>query len=170
MILTSRGAAVPLALHGLVLVALAAAPAARAAPPRSIAVLDSVVNDSIPLVGNVVYVDFWASWCVPCRDSFPWMQELRKRYGARGLQVVTVNVDRDPAAGRKFLAQMKSTLPVVFDPGGALAGRYGLEAMPSSFIYGRDGALKRQTAGFHRKECASIESAIDTLLGEKDDR
>jgi len=167
MTLATRRAAVVLSLLCLAFVTPTAASGVEAAAPKSIAAMDSVVNDSIPLAGNVVYVDFWASWCVPCRESFPWMRKIEEKYRSRGFRIVTVNVDKDPAAGRKFLEQMKSPLPVVFDSKGVLARQYALEVMPSSFIYGRDGTLRSRHEGFYRKDCASIESMINTLLEEK---
>jgi cytochrome c biogenesis protein CcmG/thiol:disulfide interchange protein DsbE len=135
--------------------------------PDSIATLASALGDSIPLDGRVVYVDFWASWCMPCRGSFPWMESLQKKYGERGLQVVTINVDADPAAGAKFVHEMKSSLPVIHDPKGTIAQRYKLEVMPTSFVYGRDGKLQFRHEGFRPKESAALESKIAALLQEK---
>jgi thiol-disulfide isomerase/thioredoxin len=135
--------------------------------PDSIETLTSVVGDSIPLAGRVVYLDFWASWCTPCRASFPWMKTLQDKYRDKGLQVVTINLDNDPAAGRKFLGEMKSPLPVFFDPKGTLAKQYQIEVMPTSFVYGRDGKLEFRHEGFQPRETSSLESKIAALLQEK---
>jgi thiol-disulfide isomerase/thioredoxin len=135
--------------------------------PDSIAALASVVDDSIPLAGHVVYLDFWASWCIPCRSSFPWMASMRARYHEQGLQVVTINLDKDPAAARKFLAEMKSPLPVIYDSKGTLATKFKLEVMPTSFVFGRDGKLRSRHEGFHADDSDSVESTIVDLLKEK---
>lgn len=154
-------------LVGLLTTVAAAAPAGTDPAPDTIAALQSVANDSLPLAGRVVYLDFWASWCVPCRKSFPWMQTLVEKYHRSGLEIVTVNLDHDPAAGRKFMKEMHSTLPVVFDSTGVLAKRFNLEVMPTSFIYGRDGKLKTRHAGFYPKDSDDVEAQIHTLLQEK---
>ena len=135
--------------------------------PNSIAVLDSLTGDSTIVEGNVVYVDFWASWCVPCRASFPWMAELLGKYGDKGFQVVTINLDKDAAAAQKFLRDTKASLPVVYDPEGKLAKLYDLQAMPTSFLYARDGSLRLRKEGFNPKETESVEQTIRTLLEEK---
>jgi thiol-disulfide isomerase/thioredoxin len=151
-----------------VLLAIIAVSARADAPvPQTIAAIQSAAGDSLALSGSVVYVDFWASWCVPCRESFPWMKTLRERYGKSGLQIVTVNVDKDPAAARAFLEKMGILLPVVYDQKGALARQYRLEVMPTSFIYGRDGTLRSRDEGFHPKDTARREALIATLLEEK---
>jgi thiol-disulfide isomerase/thioredoxin len=139
----------------------------NAVSPDSIASLVSAVGDSISLSGRVVYLDFWASWCAPCRSSFPWMKSLQAKYGKQGLQVVTIDVDTDPAAGRKFLSEMQASLPVINDPKGKVAKQYQLAAMPTSFIYGRDGKLRFRHEGFNPKESAALEAKIASLLQEK---
>jgi thiol-disulfide isomerase/thioredoxin len=155
-----------LVLFALLLLNVVSTPA-RAGAPETIAVMDSVAADSIPLTGNVVYVDFWASWCVPCRDSFPWMKALQDKYRARGLRVITVNLDRNTDAGKKFIKELNSPLPVVFDCKGSLAKRYHLAAMPTSFVYGRDGKLRTRHEGFRSEDRAALETLINTLLEEK---
>ncbi|MHB8475948.1 MAG: TlpA disulfide reductase family protein [Steroidobacteraceae bacterium] len=70
--------------------------------------------------GNVVYLDFWASWCAPCRQSFPWMQTMQDAYGAQGLRVVAVNVDQYRADAERFLAKFHPNFDVRFDPLGEL--------------------------------------------------
>lgn len=134
--------------------------------PQSIAVLDSLTADTTIVQGKVVYVDFWASWCVPCRESFPWMAELLRKYGDRGLQVVAINVDRDRAAAIGFLENTHSLLPIVYDPAGKLAKLYDLQVMPTSFVYGRDGMMKMRKDGFTSEGTESVESLIRTLLEE----
>ena len=74
-------------------------------------------QDSL-LTGKVVYVDFWASWCMPCRQSFPWMKEIDARYRDRGLQVITVNLDKERSDATKFLKELGSDLKVIYDPAG----------------------------------------------------
>ena len=135
--------------------------------PESIAVLDSLTGDSTIVQGKVVYVDFWASWCVPCRASFPWMSYLLGKYGDKGLQVVTINLDKDAAAAQKFLKETIASLPVVYDPSGKLAKLYDLQAMPTAFLYGRDGTLRLRKEGFNPKESESVEQLIRTLIEEK---
>lgn len=138
--------------------------------PSSIAVLDSLTGGSTVLEGGVVYVDFWASWCVPCRRSFPWMKDLVGKYGEKGLQIVTINLDQDANAARKFLEDTGASLPVVFDPSGKLAKLYDLQVMPTSFVYARDGTLRLRKEGFDPKEVESTERLIQKLLEEKPDK
>lgn len=132
----------------------------------SLASIAACMKDPAQLKNKVVYVDFWASWCGPCRRSFPWMKELNNKYEERGLKFVTVNLDRDRAAAKKFLTEMSVPFEVVYDSTGALATIYGLEAMPTSFIYGRDGKLRKQHRGFNPKETSAVDSLIDKLLKE----
>ena len=135
--------------------------------PQTIAVLDSLTGDSTITDGQVVYVDFWASWCVPCRKSFPWMEQLVREYGHRGLQVIAINVDHDRAKADKFLEQNGTPARIVYDPAGKLAKLYDLQVMPSSFLYARDGTLKLQKQGFNGDETPSVEALIRKLIEEK---
>jgi len=158
------------ALFLLLLFALAlpsASPAALRRAPASLSPVAAAVPDSIALDGRVVYVDFWASWCVPCRASFPWMAEMRAKYRARGLEVVTIDLDRDAKDARAFLDRMHSPLPVIADPKGALAEAFEVDAMPTSFLFGRDGTLRSSHQGFRPADGAALESQINALLEEK---
>jgi thiol-disulfide isomerase/thioredoxin len=162
-------------LIGTALVLLASLASVSAADredkaPASIAVLDSLTGGSTIQEGDVVYVDFWASWCVPCRLSFPWMAVVVGKYREKGLQVVTINVDRDAGAASKFLKDTGASLPVVFDASGKLAKLYDLQVMPTSFVYGRDGTLRLRKEGFDPKEVESTERLIQKLLEEKPDK
>ncbi|HLN48213.1 MAG TPA: TlpA disulfide reductase family protein, partial [Steroidobacteraceae bacterium] len=90
--------------------------------------------DLTSLRGQVVYLDFWASWCGPCRQSFPWMQTMTKAYEGQGLAIVAVNLDRDRVDADKFLDQFKPTFDVRFDPKGESAGFYKIKGMPASVL------------------------------------
>ncbi|MDO9694610.1 MAG: TlpA disulfide reductase family protein [Candidatus Latescibacteria bacterium] len=122
--------------------------------------------DLKPYAGRVVYVDFWASWCQPCRSSFPWLNELQKKYGERGLTVLMVNEDHDRKAAETFLAELGGDLQIIWDVGNKFALAYELQAMPSSFLIGRDGRLRTSHVGFDPKQTAAVEAEIEALLAE----
>ena len=124
--------------------------------------------DLASLRGNVILVDFWASWCAPCRDSFPWMAGLERRYGRQGLKVVAINLDENRPAAEAFLRKFPNDFEIVFDPEGRIAEAYQVPALPSSILFDRDGRLAVMHAGFRRKDRKSLERRIVALLeGEK---
>ncbi|MDO9172817.1 MAG: TlpA disulfide reductase family protein [bacterium] len=122
--------------------------------------------DLKPYAGRVVYVDFWASWCQPCRSSFPWLRELQKKYGEQGLTVLMVNEDHDRKAAEAFLAELGGDLQVIWDIEGKLATAYGIEGMPASYLIDRSGRLRTSHIGFEPKKSGEIEAEVTTLLAE----
>jgi thiol-disulfide isomerase/thioredoxin len=114
--------------------------------------------------GRVVVVDFWASWCVPCRRSIPWLNEMRAKYGDRGLVVIGVNVDKDRRDATRFLSEVPAEFELVYDPDGALATQYALEGMPSSFVYSRSGELVARHLGFQNERRPEYEALLGRLL------
>jgi cytochrome c biogenesis protein CcmG, thiol:disulfide interchange protein DsbE len=116
------------------------------------------------LRGKVVYLDYWASWCAPCRQSFPWMEQMQARYGERGFVVLAVNVDRERAEAQRFLAASPAQLRIVYDPNGDTARLMKVKGMPSSFLIGRDGAIVSSHIGFRDTDRAPREAEIRTLL------
>jgi len=118
------------------------------------------------LRGQVVYVDFWASWCTPCRRSFPWMNAMQARHGGEGLTVVGVNVDKRPADAARFLGDVPATFTVVYDPGGATPSAYGVKGMPSSYLIDRRGNVVAVEDGFHDERRAALEAQIESALRE----
>ena len=114
--------------------------------------------------GQVVLVDFWASWCVPCRHSLPWLNAMQQKYGDQGLQVVMVNLDRDAAAAAKMGADIDAGIRQFLDPAGDLATRYDLEGMPSSFLYDRSGELISDHVGFLKADGPKREKAVKAAL------
>ncbi|WP_082552035.1 TlpA disulfide reductase family protein [Massilia sp. Root351] len=117
--------------------------------------------------GKLVYLDFWASWCGPCRHSFPWMNEMQAKYGAQGLQVVGINVDAKTDDARSFLANTPARFVVAFDPAGAAPRQYGIKGMPSSVLIGPDGKILFEHSGFREGDRAELESRIRAALGAK---
>jgi cytochrome c biogenesis protein CcmG/thiol:disulfide interchange protein DsbE len=114
--------------------------------------------------GKVVLVDFWASWCEPCRRSFPWLNAMQARYADRGLVVIGVNVDRDRADADRFLQDVPAAFPIVYDPAGTLASRYDLPGMPASYVIGRNGAVVARHIGFRSNLRAQREAELQQLL------
>jgi cytochrome c biogenesis protein CcmG, thiol:disulfide interchange protein DsbE len=116
--------------------------------------------------GRVVYLDFWASWCAPCKQSFPWMQTMKSIYEEHGLTIVTVNLDADRADADRFLARLKPTFEVRFDPKGGLAESYKVKGMPSSILIDRHGVPRFTHVGFRPVDAPLYEAQIRELLEE----
>lgn len=140
----------------LVLVGVSAAALARSAEP--------------PLAleqyrGQVVVLDFWASWCVPCRRSFPWLDAMQQKYADDGLVVIGVNVDTEPDSAASFLEEFPVGFRIVEDRDADLATRYELLAMPSSFVIGRDGEIVAKHLGFRVAEIDDYEGVLRQALG-----
>lgn len=114
--------------------------------------------------GEVVYLDFWASWCVPCHESFPWMAHMQQTHAGDGLRVITVSVDTQRDDAENFLAKHASALTVFHDPEGEMATRYDLAGMPSSFVIGRDGQVLYAHSGFRDQDIPELEHAIEEAL------
>jgi len=114
--------------------------------------------------GKVVVVDFWASWCTPCRHSIPWLNDVQARYGERGLVVVGVNTDPVRADADRFMRDVPVHFPLKFDPEGRLATLYKLPGMPTSLIFDREGRLLRTHVGFREAERAQREAEIVRYL------
>jgi thiol-disulfide isomerase/thioredoxin len=129
---------------------------ARAAPPPPLE----------PVEGRVVWVDFWASWCVPCRRSFPWLNSMHRKYGPAGLQIIAVNLDKDREVADQFLAEVPAEFALRFDPSAALAKEFGVQTMPSSFLIDADGKVLASHFGFKTADVADYERAIEAALAQ----
>lgn len=116
------------------------------------------------LRGKVVYVDFWASWCAPCRKSFPWLNEMQKKYKNKGLTIVGINVDKERQLADSFLKKNPVNFPVVYDPAGKLASKYKLVGMPSAYLVDKQGKIQYSHVGFRTSKKQSYEDAIRHLL------
>jgi thiol-disulfide isomerase/thioredoxin len=113
------------------------------------------------LRGNVVLVDFWASWCGPCRQSFPWMTSMHDKYAGKGLVIVAVNLDKDRAAAAKFLDAFRVPFTVAYDPAGKTAEGYQVKAMPTCVVVSRTGQILHTHAGFDARKTGALEAVLE---------
>ncbi len=119
------------------------------------------------LKGRHVYLDFWASWCGPCRLSFPWMADMQRQYGSRGLQVLAINLDAKRADADAFLAKSPAGFALVFDAKGESARRMGVKGMPTSLLIGPDGKVVFVHQGFRLDERAALEAKLVAALNQR---
>ena len=117
--------------------------------------------------GEVIYLDFWASWCGPCRKSFPWMNKVEAEYKKQGFSVISVNLDANKALAAKFLNETPASFTVIYDPKGKIAKHFKIQGMPSSMLIGRDGKIKSRHTGFFTKKISLYQQEIEQLLAIK---
>jgi len=132
--------------------------------PRFSIITDNGQVSSDSLLGKVIYLDFWASWCEPCRESFPWMNDLHETYADSGLVVIAVNLDRDRAKVEKFLAKTPAGFTIGYDPQGEFAKSFGVKGMPSTYLIDRHGQLVMSHVGFREKDKEELRTQIETAL------
>ncbi len=113
--------------------------------------------------GQVVIVDFWATWCAPCRKSFPVYQALVDEFGGK-LTVIGVSVDDDSSGIEKFRAETGVKFPLVWDDGQSVAGSYQPGTMPTSFVIDKAGIVTAIHEGFHEGDEATLREKIRSLL------
>jgi thiol-disulfide isomerase/thioredoxin len=121
-------------------------------------------SSSASLEGKVVLVDFWASWCAPCKASFPVMTDLHKRYARRGLVILAVSVDEQRAAMEQFLKKSQPPFAVVRDASQKLAAAVNARTMPMSFLIDGKGRVRFVHAGFKEDTGRQYEKEIEELL------
>lgn len=114
--------------------------------------------------GKTVYLDFWASWCGPCKQSFPWMNDMQARYGAKGLRVVGINVDQKTDDAKAFLKDTPANFDVAFDASGKTPKSYAIKGMPTSVLIGPDGKVLSVHSGFKDEQRDELEKQIKQAL------
>jgi cytochrome c biogenesis protein CcmG, thiol:disulfide interchange protein DsbE len=149
---------------------LALAPFAARALDRGAAAPDfSLAGPSGPVrladfKGKTLYLDFWASWCVPCKQSFPWMNDMQAKYKERGLRILGINVDKHAADATHFLERVPAAFALAMDPAGDVPRTYSVKAMPTSVLIGPTGQVLEFHAGFSQAELAAREAEIRRAL------
>jgi thiol-disulfide isomerase/thioredoxin len=117
--------------------------------------------------GKVIYLDFWASWCAPCRTSFPLLNKLHEKLKAQGFEVVAINLDEDKANAEKFLKEFPVGFTVLRDAKGEWADQFVVESMPTSFILDKQGVVQNIHHGFTSGDIKELEEKITKLLAQK---
>ena len=118
------------------------------------------------LRGHVVLLDFWATWCEPCKEALPFYAELQRELGGRGFRVAAVSVDSDESSVRRYLSGSALALLVLRDPDGELAERLGVRMMPTSFLLDRAGEPRFRQEGFSPADREAIRARLVKLLDE----
>jgi thiol-disulfide isomerase/thioredoxin len=144
-----------------------AAVVGQVAPALSLPQLSGAGEVSLEsLRGKVVYLDFWASWCGPCRISFPQLEQLRNELGSKGFEVLAINVDEVESDAQAFLSEVSVSYLVVRDGEGITPGTYGILGMPTGYLIDRQGIVREIHQGFRKSDGAYLRAAIVELLGE----
>ncbi|WP_096084859.1 TlpA disulfide reductase family protein [Agaribacterium haliotis] len=114
--------------------------------------------------GNIIFLDFWASWCRTCIRSFPFMKQLQAEYGEQGLQVIAINMDQDEKQAHRFLKKYSPNFLVARDSAGTVAIDYGVQALPTSFLISREGEIILRHKGFRKKHYKQLQLLIEENL------
>jgi peroxiredoxin len=119
------------------------------------------------LKGKVVMVNFWATWCVPCRQEMPHLQALYERYNSLGFELLAVNVEKNKAEEvRKWLEETPVTFPVLFDPNNQVTKLYKVQTMPSTVLVARDGTMRFIHHGYKPGYEGEYQTQVRALLRE----
>jgi peroxiredoxin len=114
--------------------------------------------------GNIIMINFWASWCGPCRTEMPVLENFYKKYNELGVYVWGVNVEQENQAGRDFLKDLNLTFPILFDQTNTLSATYDVKAMPTTVIVDRNGLVRYvfrgYKAGYEKKYAKAIKKLI----------
>ena len=116
--------------------------------------------------GEVVYLTFWASWCVPCRQEMPYLAQLWERHYENGFRVIAINVDEDLTAALEFAAEQDVPFPLVRDEGRVLSKQYRVPGFPTHYVVDRRGRIRYSGLGFNLKDVAAVSQEVETLLAE----
>jgi peroxiredoxin len=116
------------------------------------------------LRGNVVVVDFWATWCGPCKAELPSLQDLYVRYKARGLVVLAVDVGESASLVKTYVSGQNYTFTVLLDSTSEVARRYGVNGIPATFVVDTQGVIRKTTVGYAPGAEKELEQAITPLL------
>ena len=115
--------------------------------------------------GQVIFLDFWASWCSPCEKSFSWMNTMQSRYGDEGFKVVAINLDTSREKAQEFLESNPALFDIAYEPKRKTANDYKLSAMPNSFLINKNGEVIYSHKGFDRRSEIILEDRIRQLIG-----
>lgn len=153
-------------LAALAIISAASVQANDAAPDFT---LKSTTGDNVRLAeqrGTVVMLNFWASWCAPCRKEMPLLDELYQRYKDAGFVLYGVNVESDTAAADKLLEDIPVSFPVLYDPTSEVSKLYSVDAMPTTILIDRDGNIRHVNRGYRSGDEEKYRTQIKELIRE----
>lgn len=119
------------------------------------------------LKGKVLYLDFWASWCKPCRKSFPFMNQLHTDYQGKDFAVVAINMDEFPDDAKTFLSQLPAQFDVFTEPGNTLAEQLEVPGLPVAYIIDKKGNIAARHIGFNDRKKQKKIKQINYLLEQQ---
>jgi peroxiredoxin len=137
-----------------------------AAPAFALAAKDGGEVSLADLKGQVVMVNFWASWCGPCRQEMPHLEALYQRYSSLGFTLLGVNVDKDSGDAQEFLDETSVSFPILFDPESSVSELYDVIAMPSTVLVDRDGNMRYIHHGYKPGYENDYQTQIRALIRE----
>jgi thiol-disulfide isomerase/thioredoxin len=137
--------------------------ARRATPDVSLPTLDGRTFNLVALRGKPVIVNYWATWCLPCRAELPAFEEVHKAHRDDGLVIVGVDLAEPPDVVSKYVAEIGLTFPIALDEDGEVSELYRVEALPTTFFVGRDGNIRDMAIGGPMTK-AAIESKVADLM------
>ena len=156
-----------------ILTFLLAAPLAQAAqegqlPPHCTATLAGGTEklDISAFKGKVVLIDFWATWCPPCKKSMPFLNGLRNERLKDGFEIIAINVDEDSEEVKQFLSSNPVDYIMAFDPKGDCPAKFEVKGMPSSYLVDKAGKIRKVHVGFRDEDQAMIREQVSALLAE----
>jgi peroxiredoxin len=136
------------------------------APDFDLAARDGGQVSLADLKGQVVMVNFWASWCGPCRQEMPHLEALYQRYSSLGFTLLGVNVDKDAGDAQEFLDETSVSFPILFDPESAVSELYDVIAMPSTVLVDREGNMRFIHHGYKPGYENDYQAQIRALIRE----
>jgi len=134
-------------------------------PELSVKDISGKLVTTASFTGKVVVVDFWATWCAPCRESMPALEKLYKKYASRGLVVLGLSVDKEAGPVKPFTDQLGVTFPIAHDAGHAAADKFSPPRMPSSYVVDRKGVIRYIHGGYHAGDADKLDKELQELLG-----
>ncbi len=116
--------------------------------------------------GRYIYLDFWASWCAPCKQSFPWMEQLHQQYHSKGLQIIAVNIDEHKKDAQQFLSEVPVSFINLYDPKGKIGKVLKVKKMPTSFLIDPKGNILFKHSGFDQEYAKKLDEVLAQLISE----
>ena len=140
------------------------AQASQPAPSLTLKKLDNSSFNLSDYKGDVIYLDFWATWCPPCRKSFPWMEEMHQKYSDLGFKVIAISTDVKRSVIDQFLKDLTTNFIIAHEPTGEAASKFKVTGMPNSYLIDRKGNIRLKHSGFNSKDKSKLEAEIKKLI------